>query len=503
MTRQPARSGWFGSQRNSSHVSHPSSGRRFRGSPFLLCLGRIRQAANTITGGGSTLAEFDYFVEFAAFNAGQGGTSATFANPAPATGNNVLYWPAGSGSGQAAFLNNDISCDANKVLGTNGADGKAGDCSNTVGGAAAVSYGASDSTLTSTQINQWATSSVGQAVAGNLIQLPSMGVGISFPIVNKTITKNGATPADVAVAGGLVLTDSDLCGIFSGKITDWSGVTNYVKDKVTPGTINVAYRSDGSGTSFLLLNHLSYVCTASNSNFPMPLVVSTSFASAFTGGTPPSNFVGEKGSSGVANYLSGTLGGTNVAPTSAIGYLSPDFTTVDPNSNAFIGQDNPPDQKSTLVVAAVTNGARPYIPTVANVAAALNHPVAADSQNTTAPTTKALANNPSAYVPLIGEAHHRLPGRRLHHVRLRAVLPERQRGDRYRQLPDGSFPGVRQLRHHDQQQRFRDDLDLGRQGVRCRDHAQHPYQHVEVQRQHPEHDRLQGRENRPLNPVAC
>ncbi len=368
----------------------------------LSCLatGAFAQSANTITGGGSTLAEFDYFVEFAMFNAGQSGTAATFNNPdATAGSNNALYWPAGSGSGQAAFLNNDLSCDANKVTGNNG---KA--CSGTVGGVNAVSYGASDSTLSSTQISQWASSSVGQSVAGNLIQLPSMGVGVGFPVVNAKVTKNGATPTGVAVAGGLVLTDSDLCGIFSGKITDWSGVTNYAKDKIAPGAITVVFRSDGSGTSFLLLNHLSYVCTSSNSNFPLPLTVSTTFANAFTGGTVPANFIGESGSSAVANELSNTGPAGSPTVTSAIGYLSPDYTTVDPNSNAFIGQNSPPDQKSALVVAAVTNGTRPYIPTVTNITNALNHPIAADSSNTTPPNSAATAANPSAFVPLVGKA---------------------------------------------------------------------------------------------------
>ncbi len=352
----------------------------------LTCIasGAFAQSANTITGGGSTLAEFDYFVEFAAFNAGKSGTAAVFNNPdAPAGSNDALFWPAGSGTGQTAFLNNDLSCDANHVTGTNN-----GACNGTVGAAAAVSYAASDATLSSAQISTWASSTVGQSVAGNLIQLPSMGVGIAIPVVNAKVTKNGATTANVAQAGGLVLNDTDLCGIFSGKITNWSGVTNYAKDKIAAGPITVVFRSDGSGTSFLLLNHLSFVCTASNSNFPLPLTVSTTFANAFTGGKVPSNFVGESGSSNVANYLSNTLPGTNPTVTSAIGYISPDYTTVDPMSNAFIGQNTPPDQKSALVVAAVAIGTKPYIPTAANVAAGLNHPVAADSSHTTPPTTR-------------------------------------------------------------------------------------------------------------------
>ena len=359
----------------------------------LACVSTGAFAQAHIQGGGSTLAEFDYFVEFADFN--NSGAGAVFMNPSPATGNNVLYWPAGSGSGQTAFLNDDLTCDSNKVLGLNG-----GACSGLPptanGGTNFVDYGASDATLTSTQIAQWDNTGYAYGISqgGNLIQLPSMGVGVSFPIVdNGNLSANGA----------VTLTDNDLCGIFSGKLTNWNQTS--FAGKIAANTIQVVYRADGSGTSFLLLNHLSAVCTTANSNFPVAsgkvaINVSTSFANVFLAppnGAPaqpvPGNFLGESGSSGIANYLAGT--GGMAAPTSAIAYLSPDFTTIDPNSNAVLANGS----KSPLNVGAVLNGKVSELPTEANIAAGLNS--AKQGSALKPPTTAAGFADPTNLVPLI------------------------------------------------------------------------------------------------------
>ena len=107
----------------------------------------------------------------------------------------------------------------------------------------------------------------------------------------------------------------------------------------------------------------------------------------------PTNFVGESGSGGIANYLS-SLSGTTV--TSAIAYLTPDFTTIDPKSNAVLSNG----AKSKLYVAAVINASNgtAYTPTNANITTGLAN--AASGQFLTPPTGAALSN-PSAYVPLI------------------------------------------------------------------------------------------------------
>jgi ABC-type phosphate transport system substrate-binding protein len=328
----------------------------------LACLSAANcLAASTITGGGSTLAQFDYLAEFAQFNA------------ATNTAQFGTYYESGSGSGQAAFLNDDLTCDINKVNGNNGGACTGGSGVGQPGNT--VDYGASDATLSSTQISTWATYPYGQPAAGNLIQVPSMGVGVGIPVQNSAVTGNGT----------LILNDNDLCGVFSGKITDFSQLT-LGAGSVTPtsGTITVDVRSDGSGTTFLLTNHLSAVCT--NSNSAITFSATTTFANLFPNATLPGNFVASKGSSGVAAAL--------VSQSSAIGYLSPDFTTLDPNSGAT--------PKNTLVVAAVLNGKTAFTPTTKNITAALERPVL--GSNLTPPTNATEGANPSAYVPLIQTA---------------------------------------------------------------------------------------------------
>jgi ABC-type phosphate transport system substrate-binding protein len=323
-------------------------------------------AQSTIAGGGSTLAQYDYIFEYVQYNASAGSTGATFGT----------YYESGSGAGQSAFLNNDLSCDINKVSGANG-----GNCTGTTAGQPGyvVDYGASDATLSSSQIAGWATSTYGQNVAGNLIQLPSMGVGVSIPVQNSAVTSNGA----------LILSDADLCGVFSGKITDFSQLT-VAKPSVTPaaGPITVVVRSDGSGTSFLLTNHLSAVCTTgAGGNSNITFTATTTFASLFPNSQLPSNFSAQKGSSGVAATLE--------ANSSAIGYLSPDFTTIDPNSGANTVNGKP----YTLVVASVLNGKTAELPTTALITTGLAH--AKLGQTLTPPTTAAAGANPNNYVPLI------------------------------------------------------------------------------------------------------
>jgi ABC-type phosphate transport system substrate-binding protein len=324
----------------------------------LACLPMANSfAQSTIAGGGSTLAQYDYLTEFSTYNAGTSG--ATFGT----------YYESGSGAGQSGLLNDDLTCDINKVTGNNGGNCSGGSGVGQPGNT--VDYGASDATLSSAQISTWATYPYGQPAAGNLIQLPSMGVGIGIPVQNSKVTTNG----------GLILNDDDLCGVFSGKITDFSALT-LGKGSVVPasGPITVVYRNDGSGTSFLLTNHLSAVCNSGNSNITFS--ATTTFASLFPNSTPPSNFIGEKGSSGVAGEL--------VTLPSAIAYLSPDFTTLDPNSGA---------PKNTLVLAALLNGKVAELPTTKNITAALARPVL--GTNLTPPANATQGANPSAYVPLI------------------------------------------------------------------------------------------------------
>jgi ABC-type phosphate transport system substrate-binding protein len=327
-----------------------------------------------INGGGATAAQGNYagpnsstnapLSELSTFNASE--TSVQFGT----------YWGSGSGAGQTAFLNNDLTCDINKV--ENG-----GGCSNTPGGADTVHYAVSETTLNTTGTAQWSTSTWGQSAAGNLIQLPSLGTGEAIAVVDTNITKNGQ----------LELTDSDLCEIFSGGYTNFSQITDSGTFKPAAGTINVVYRSDSSGSTFILTQHLAKVCTA-GTNSSITFTPTTTFATLFPSATPPANFSGEKGSSGVANYLAG-LGGTSV--TQAIGYVSPDWTSIPTAPDNQLSNGNRPN----LLVAAIFNGTKAYTPTIAFLKKSFTHISATANGIANPPSTAAQGANPLNWVPVI------------------------------------------------------------------------------------------------------
>jgi ABC-type phosphate transport system substrate-binding protein len=357
----------------------------------LACISTFACAASAINGGGSTLAKYDYAAspyvingttytsEFTLFNAGT--TGATFGT----------YWASGSGVGQQSFLNDDLTCDINKVTGNNG-----GACNNTPGGANTVDYGASDATLSSTQEATWATNSYGQTISGNLIQLPSIGVGIAIPVQDTNVKTNG----------GVALSDHDLCEIFSGGYSNFSQITDS-KPASAAGTINVVYRSDGSGTSFLLTNHLgfthngSYTCTPgtdtpSGFTFSATTKFATLFGSAnyscdstsglctITGGPLAGRSFGENGGGAVQTELESL--------TQAVGYISPDYTSLVTSS---------PDT-STLVDAAIFQGKTAELPTTKEITVGLAHGTTGDT-NLNPPATASAGADPNNWVPLLGK----------------------------------------------------------------------------------------------------
>ncbi len=359
-------------------------------------------AAQNITGGGGSNLQYDYYAEFSTFNAGQAAGAATFNNGAAAqTPQESLFWAVNSLIAQESFIYDDVVCDQQRVLAGNK------NCPSGTGdtyGSAETIYGITDATLSSTLIGFWATSSYGQAQAGNLIQLPAMGLGIALPVRNASVTTNT----------NITLTEGDICGIFSGLITDWSGVSGYnaKSGQIAPGAITVLYRSDSVGTTFLLWNHLKAVCTTRNSAFNMTLLGSgpgQSFASLFPGGTlpvTPGGFVGVSPVTGMASAL--------LAHPSAIGYITPDFTNVAPGSGAIAAY--PAD--IALIPAYIQNSAngKRYLPSAPNLTLALNsiasstpytggnYPVAGDSPiNAYAvPPASTAPWNPNNWVPLTG-----------------------------------------------------------------------------------------------------
>ncbi len=240
-------------------------------------------AQTAVNSGGSTLASPTYQSAFQLYSVVNG--TADYGD---------YYFPSGSGAAQTAILNNV----------TNGS-------ATTPGAATPFELGASDATATqATQLYGaagWNNSATGKRAAGLLVIVPSIGTPITIPVHLAGVASNTA----------INFSDNDLCGIFSGKLTQWSQITD-AGIPPNEGAITVAYRFDGSGTSFLTTQHLAAVCNASNSN--ITFAATTTFAGLFPGGNPPSNFKPGTGSPGVQGVIA--------ANASSVGYLSPDYTKI-------------------------------------------------------------------------------------------------------------------------------------------------------------------------------
>lgn len=334
-------------------------------------------AANvTLNAGGASSAFSIYTQDFAAITA----SKAT---------NLFSYEAAGSGAGQKAFLLNNIGY-FEPVSASNSIGYAAGTLTYGAIVGKEVDFGASDAYLTPSQLTNAATGSYGtategSAVDGPLIQLPALGVATALAYNLTTITGNA-----------LKLTDAQICGVLSGKITDWHSINSKIA-KNTP--ISVVVRSDSAGTTFLLTQHLSAVCTSANSSFPeYPVPVTKYFYNTAGSSSPvfpsglPSNFIGESGNGGLAKQL--------VATSNSIGYLSPDYTDIAPSS----------PNTTSLQVATVVNAlnGKAYLPTIANTALGLNNP-APGSTNSNPPATLSAAHNPLNWVPVISETSEGYP----------------------------------------------------------------------------------------------
>ncbi|MGA7439735.1 MAG: substrate-binding domain-containing protein [Luteibacter sp.] len=118
----------------------------------------------------------------------------------------------------------------------------------------------------------------------------------------------------------LTLSEGQICAIFSGQITTW--------DELGAGTgpIHIVYRSDGSGTTYSLLNHLSAVCplptnvlsgkTAATQFKTVPLLAGTPAGGAWIYSMGYNSPVGVVGSGAVTDYVKtndGTIGYVEVA----------------------------------------------------------------------------------------------------------------------------------------------------------------------------------------------
>jgi ABC-type phosphate transport system substrate-binding protein len=241
------------------------------------------------------------------------------------------YIGVGSGAGKTAFLNNDYS----RLV--------PGDTSKN------VHWAASDSKLTSMELSTYV--SAHGAAWGPLIQIPSAATSIAIPF-----NKNGAANVNLSVG--------QLCGIFSGRLTDWSQITNAGRT----GQITVVYPRESSGTTELFTRFLNAKCTETGTFF-----ITTNFASSYSGGLP-AGALSANGSLLVMTALNAGQG--------RITYMSPAYA-----ASTLAGLD---DATKVAQVAGVS-------PAPANVKAAIA---------SVPPPANAYRANPNVWVPIFAATYN-------------------------------------------------------------------------------------------------
>ncbi|HEV7779378.1 MAG TPA: substrate-binding domain-containing protein [Luteibacter sp.] len=234
----------------------------------LLCLGSVVATAASATdtfGGGATLPAGAYvgFNFIGATNAVlSSNTSTQFAGQNPSTvdsgslfgawsastGNKISYCQTGSGNGKKIFDKTDGTTALTSI----------GACAGGLTGFAAATtatvdpyFAGSDAPMSSSEYGLFGTATTGKG--------PVYGEPAQFPAVAGTIAivyHNADAPQ-----GTLNLSDQQICGVLNHTITTWDQLG--VSTTANPHKpIKVVYRSDGSGTSFSLSNHLASLSTA-------------------------------------------------------------------------------------------------------------------------------------------------------------------------------------------------------------------------------------------------
>ncbi len=166
---------------------------------------------------------------------------------------------------------------------------------------------------------------------------------------------NLKTPAGNRIRN-LTLTSPTITGIFTGKITNWSDprITADYGHKLSNQSIRVLVRSDGSGTSAQFSAYLAATQPAVWRTFTSACGIPDDSTSFWPYGQPNClpNAIGQKGSDGIANYVSNPGLGVGT-----IGYLEAGYAVA-----------------RQFPVVGVKNASGHYaIPTAVSVATALKH----------------------------------------------------------------------------------------------------------------------------------
>lgn len=251
---------------------------------------------------------------------------------------NFSYAVTGSGTGKKAFLENNSA-----LFSTTGT----------------VHFAGSDSVLSATELSTYTTNynqSTNANRYGALIQVPSVATSVTIPF-----NKPGSA-VNLSVA--------QICGVFSGAISDWSTI-----DSNRSGPIRVVYRTESSGTSEMFTRFLAAACAAE------PAATSNLVGGTFAMKSTFADLYKRDANNNLPAFLvaAPATGGTSLynavyAADGRIGYVGPDVI---------------PSLTDATKVAKVKG----FSPDQVSVQATLD---------TVAPPTGTAAENPANWVPVFG-----------------------------------------------------------------------------------------------------
>jgi phosphate transport system substrate-binding protein len=303
--------------------------------------------AQTVVGGGATLPSIGYVGSNAATNlqvwdgTGSTATIATgslFGQYIATSGNpDISYCLTGSGAGKdilAGVTLNGITYNVqNTCVKTNGIVNGFGAGLTGVNRSDLTqpNFAAADSPLAASDYTNYAS---GHTASGAYpVQFPAVSgaVAIAFNLTDSE--GNKVTSSEVN------FTDAQLCSIFDGTVTNWdatslaSAFTLPTGDSIPSEPINVQYRSDGSGTTFSLSNHLANVCGEINSTYFETSQAFTTVVSNFEP-TIPSNWTGSSGNPAVANAVANTANSVGYVETANALATNPGLQFADVNGES-------------------------------------------------------------------------------------------------------------------------------------------------------------------------
>ena len=273
----------------------------------MVAMASAAQAGTTLVGGGATLPAVGYGGDVTNRQITPGAGSFLAAYSAQVGNPQVSYCQTGSGAGKNILAgvspNNVQNACSGAAVGTPTPTGF---------GAPAVgrsdlarpNFAAADSPLALADYTSYVTNNP----SSSPVQLPVVAGSITIAFNNPDLAS-------------LDLSDAQVCGIFNGSINDWSQISSSAL-----GAIKIAYRSDGSGTTFGLSNHLSQVCGADISGHRFQ--ADQAFTNVVGQFGLPATAVGLSGNPAVADFVANNPGTIAYVESANVGATFGQYATV-------------------------------------------------------------------------------------------------------------------------------------------------------------------------------